>query len=658
MIARHSAPGSLAFGPRHFVAVTLIAAMWSDVPAATIIVDGVSCSIVDAVTSANANASTGGCAAGDDRDDSGDIIELQKDVDLVSVGSVDALGCASGLPAIVGTLRINGNGHWLMRPDRGDPPAFRLIDSTAADLTLSGINIGRGLGTDRPGCSGAGIRGKTVTLIDTFLFDNELRSGDGAGIHATNVSLQRSHVFFNVIRDVGNGGGIYADTVTVTDSAIQSNGAESNGRGGGIYANDVTIRNSSVESNHTTRFGSFEGGSGSGVYARRLTLVNSTVTSNRGGGTREQSMEGGAIVAEAATIIQSTIAMNFMAGQPNSGAGIAAGSMQVINSIIASNYRTEPDSNGIEVRLPSDCRGRPEFRGVNLIGDDSCGASAAGQLVGDAMLDSPTNNGGLGATLALLPGSPALDRIEYIPGHGCADSGVVTDQRGLARPQPVDGRCDIGAYELPQNAPPLLVSTAPSRAGPSPLKGAVVARNTYIFVQPDPRVARADFYLDGLPVRTERYAPFDLGATAASGVALPFDTSPLTPGAHSVAARLTMLDGTQQFSGPAEFTVVGLARSPDATRKVTVPLEGSKLFRTQSYVFVAPAAEITKALFWLDGTFAKVENIPPFDFAGTNPDGTAREFNVDLSPGNHVIEALVSLKDGSVRKLKATVSVN
>jgi hypothetical protein len=57
-----------------------------------------------------------------------------------------------------------------------------------------------------------------------------------------------------------------------------------------------------------------------------------------------------------------------------------------------------------------------------------------------------TDNGGETDTVALLPGSPARDRILT------ADCTEVTDQRGVARPYPALGNCDAGAVE--GTAPP------------------------------------------------------------------------------------------------------------------------------------------------------------------------------------------------------------
>ena len=61
-------------------------------------------------------------------------------------------------------------------------------------------------------------------------------------------------------------------------------------------------------------------------------------------------------------------------------------------------------------------------------------------LVGGNPLLAPLGNyGGTTQTQAPLPGSPAIDT----GGASCP----ATDQRGVTRPQPTGGQCDIGAVE-------------------------------------------------------------------------------------------------------------------------------------------------------------------------------------------------------------------
>ncbi len=65
-------------------------------------------------------------------------------------------------------------------------------------------------------------------------------------------------------------------------------------------------------------------------------------------------------------------------------------------------------------------------------------AGLAGDLL-DPLLGPLAKNGGPTRTHALLTDSPAIDA-----GGSCAKT---TDQRGVARPKPAGGACDVGAYE-------------------------------------------------------------------------------------------------------------------------------------------------------------------------------------------------------------------
>jgi len=87
--------------------------------------------------------------------------------------------------------------------------------------------------------------------------------------------------------------------------------------------------------------------------------------------------------------------------------------------------------------------------GYNLSSDDTCKLNGPGDLNNhDPLLGPLQNNGGATQTMALLPGSPAIDGGNP---SGCTDNQghlLKTDQRGMPRPDPEDrGGCDVGAYE-------------------------------------------------------------------------------------------------------------------------------------------------------------------------------------------------------------------
>jgi len=82
-----------------------------------------------------------------------------------------------------------------------------------------------------------------------------------------------------------------------------------------------------------------------------------------------------------------------------------------------------------------------ESAGYNLDSGASCGFSKSTDLTTtDPLLGPLFNYGGPTSTMALLPGSPAIDH-----GGASVNGCPTTDQRGVVRPQ--GPACDIGAYE-------------------------------------------------------------------------------------------------------------------------------------------------------------------------------------------------------------------
>src|SRR6185312_15993432 len=106
--------------------------------------------------------------------------------------------------------------------------------------------------------------------------------------------------------------------------------------------------------------------------------------------------------------------------------------------------------SGNTAASPANCAGGGDFSsvGFNLESANTCGFNTTGDLVDtDPHLGPLQNNGGPSPTptQALPVGSPAVDA------GSCTNSlgGPLTmDQRGVARPQPAGGQCDIGAFEL------------------------------------------------------------------------------------------------------------------------------------------------------------------------------------------------------------------
>jgi hypothetical protein len=138
---------------------------------------------------------------------------------------------------------------------------------------------------------------------------------------------------------------------------------------------------------------------------------------------------------------------------PNStyGGGIYGGYLGYLDSVSSLIAENNGSYNSITGSYPpSDASASFTIASNTLLGDgagaDGITNGVDGNIVGvDPKIDSVGFNGGPTPTVALLPGSPAIDA-------GSNPFGLTTDQRGYG-PRNVDRIPDIGAYELGAIAP-------------------------------------------------------------------------------------------------------------------------------------------------------------------------------------------------------------
>ena len=108
--------------------------------------------------------------------------------------------------------------------------------------------------------------------------------------------------------------------------------------------------------------------------------------------------------------------------------------------------------------------GRLTTLGYNLVGDrsgatflgspkmqstDMLGVSSTDLKIDPVLRDNGGSTKPHTFTNALLPGSPAIDKI---PPDACHVNGISTDQRGVKRSDVNESSCDIGAYEYVDSA--------------------------------------------------------------------------------------------------------------------------------------------------------------------------------------------------------------
>jgi hypothetical protein len=94
----------------------------------------------------------------------------------------------------------------------------------------------------------------------------------------------------------------------------------------------------------------------------------------------------------------------------------------------------------------------------------------------------------------------------------------------------------------------IVMSTSPDRSAPVPLDSRTVAGRIYVYTLPHAGPTQVRFWLDdpamaGTPRKVENGAPWDFAGTASDGSALPFDTSKLTPGQHTITAAIDVPGG-------------------------------------------------------------------------------------------------------------------
>jgi len=307
----------------------------------------------------------------------------------------------------------------------------------------------------------------TISLDSLIISGGDASYSSGGGIYNIDATVDIRNSILKFNKADNDGGAIYNDggTVKVMDSILELNYANG-GNGGGIYNKSGTldVTNSTLLDNYA-----YGGGGGIATYIGTITTITgSTLAQNDA----EVGPGGGLFNFGTATVVNST----FFDNAADYGGGIFNGaSLTLYNSTLSGNSTFSSDSgtldnetvkNGPPATLTmantiiansfgnspgvtqNDCvntDGTISENTNNLVGDGTCSAGAVNPVSGDPMLAALADNGGPTQTMALLPGSPAIDAGDDTICSGTLVGGV--DQRGVTRPQPEGGACDIGAFE-------------------------------------------------------------------------------------------------------------------------------------------------------------------------------------------------------------------
>jgi hypothetical protein len=357
----------------------------------------------------------------------------------------------------------------------------------AGNLTLSRVLLDHNRAAGDPNFTAGGGIATTGTLKVTRSVLRENRTsavaeGFGGAISAGIpgsvsglVTITRSRIVENSAPVDGFGGALAWQTTANTEDAgvrivrstfslnTATGGSNFRAPGGAIFFNpyelvggveiELDVRKSTFDHNRAVTPGQASWGGAIGFQARALTnggstpltLVNNTLTQNTAGGQGGPGF-GGAIWIDGLannggtvpmTFLNDTIARNTAAGA-GEGGGIdfsVGGSTPpdpptFLNTIVAQN----------SADTGRDCNAPVTSAGFNIERHESCGFTGPGdQQNTNPLLAALASNGGPTRTMALRPGSPAINR-------GTNANCPATDQRDVPRPQ--GPRCDVGAFEV------------------------------------------------------------------------------------------------------------------------------------------------------------------------------------------------------------------
>jgi hypothetical protein len=331
-------------------------------------------------------------------------------------------------------------------------------------VTISGMTITGGFVSDQGSdgnASGGGIENSgTLSITDVAITGNTAGNGgfregvpgEGGGIENSGMlSIAEATISANTAAVVsilpgegagGFGGGIN-NTGTMAISTTTFTGNSNQGAGGAIdNSGQLTVSASTFADNSASSYFGypffFSPGDGGGIdNGGTLSITNTTFNGNSASiGNTDQGGSGGAIFNSGTLSVTSvTIADNSVSGDGSAGGGIAISASSNIAVMSIDSIFDNPEGGNISGGSASNF----QSLGHNLFSDNPGVPLDPTDLINADPLPGPlAANDGPTQTMALLPGSPAIDAGIVVPG-------VTTDQRAITRPQ--GSAPDIGAFE-------------------------------------------------------------------------------------------------------------------------------------------------------------------------------------------------------------------
>ncbi|MGE5213527.1 MAG: choice-of-anchor Q domain-containing protein [Nitrospirota bacterium] len=358
--------------------------------------------------------------------------------DTIQFAVTGTIGLTTGELVVDKSVTISGPGAANLAIDgNAQSRVFHITPGTAA--SISGVTIANG---DASGDSGGGIYNDhaAVTLDNCTISGNSTQDGLGGGIYNYGI------------------GGIAM--LEITDSTLSGNSAA---QGGAVFNNGsdsghaiIGIISSTLVANSAGFAGAIFNYGEAGTVT--LTIENSTVSDNSAqtyGGAiyNDGQSSGSAILATTISTFSGNSAGAFGGGIFNIGGTGSEATVNLANTILKTGSAGDNIVNAM---------GTVISLGYNLSNDNGGGylSGPGDQINTDPMLGPLQDNGGATLTHELLPGSPAIDT-----GDPNFTPPPLYDQRGPGFDRVVNGRIDIGSFEVQGSTPS---PTATPTATPTP----------------------------------------------------------------------------------------------------------------------------------------------------------------------------------------------
>jgi hypothetical protein len=522
----------------------------------------------------------------------------------LSTGNVSITGPALG-------VTVSGNNaSRVFQIDAG-------VTASISGMTISGGSASIGGGLNNNGnltLTGCTVSGNSATL-----------GGAGLNNNNGNLTLTGCTVSGNSATQGGGfGGGIFdtGGTTLLTNCTVSSNtvGGGSS-EGGGLLLRRVTtsLTNCAITDNSSHGSGSFGGGL---MMQNGTTMVtNCTISGNsadgNGGGLENSN-------SNTLTLTNCTVSGNSSRGFVGGG-GLCnqyGGVATLGNTVVAGNTAT--------INAP-DVSGTVASEGNNLIGETGgnsgwIGSDLTGISASSLNLGPLANNGGPTQTMALLPGSPAINAGNNALAVDANNQPLLYDQRGPGYSRISGGTVDIGAYEVQ-----LLPTSTSVTASPSPsVYGQSVTFTAAVTAGASPVTSGTVTFEEGMTVLASNVALNGRGQAS-------FSIATLVAGSHTITALYSGAAGFATSSGNGSLTVtkatpivtLAVSNSPQtytgSGQAATVSISTSSVAGTVANILTGGAATQTTA-----ATYAVTADFVPTDTTDYNT-------LTGLSAGNFVI---------------------